>query len=311
MLSRRSIRIKVMQLFFSLSRDSELDFKVLKKRYWEAIDSSYNLYLYSLYIFVGVTQHAEEDESNRKAKHLPTEKDKLFSAKLFNNSIIQDIHKNKLIQAKFKKMNFAGLMNTDYVKKLYYKYSKSDEYNAYLQNDSEKKDHLEVLLDLFRFVRKEEMFEEMMEDSFPNWVDDKSVIIGTIKKTLKALPTKEENFFEAYYPDDETIKDFGENLLIKTHKQDEELLSEIKPTLKNWDHERVAVIDMILLKMAVNELLGFETIPTKVTINEYVEVAKLYSTAKSKEFINGILDAMMKEMVENGKINKEGRGLLN
>ena len=132
-----------------------------------------------------------------------------------------------------------------------------------------------------------------------------------MKKTLKELPEVEATHFKAYYPDDETCKEFGEVLLTDTHKKDEELLKVIKPALENWDHERLAVIDMILLKMALVEFLECVTIPTKVTLNEYVEVSKMYSTPKSKDFINGILDKLLKDLEEEGKINKEGRGLVN
>ena len=99
-------------------------------------------------------------------------------------------------------------------------------------------------------------------------------------------------------------------LLKRTFDDDGPLLEMIKPLLKNWDHERLAVIDMILLKMAIVELLEFKTIPTKVTLNEYVEVSKLYSTPKSKDFINGILDKVLRDLSEEGKIVKEGRGLI-
>ena len=148
-----------------------------------------------------------------------------------------------------------------------------------------------------------------MEDFYASWDEDKSLIVGALKKTLKALPAKED-FYEVHRPTEETTVEFGETLLTQVHKTDKELLELIEPTLKNWDAERVAVIDMILLKMALCELLGFPTIPTKVTLNEFVEISKLYSTDKSKDFINGILDRLMKKLHDDGKIKKEGRGLV-
>ncbi|MCL4127407.1 UNVERIFIED_CONTAM: hypothetical protein GTU68_017567 [Idotea baltica] len=113
----------------------------------------------------------------------------------------------------------------------------------------------------------------------------------------------------SHYPSDETVNEFGFQLLEKTITGDETLLKYIQPTLNNWDSERLAIIDMILLKMATCELMGFPSIPTKVTINEYVDLAKHYSTAKSKEFINGVIDRIMKDFTESGLIQKEGRGL--
>ena len=133
-------------------------------------------------------------------------------------------------------------------------------------------------------------------------------MVGALKKTIRALPV-EDGFYNGFKPTVETTVDFGEVLLTKVHKEDKELLEVIEPTLKNWDADRVAIIDMILLKMALCELTSFPSIPTKVTLNEFVEISKLYSTDKSKDFINGILDRLMKKLNKDGKIAKEGRGL--
>ena len=154
-----------------------------------------------------------------------------------------------------------------------------------------------------------ESFNDLIEDHYPLWQDDKSLVLGAVKKTLKALPT-DERFFDEYLPSDETVKDFGEKLLSKVTTNNDKLLEIIEPTLKNWDVERVAIIDMILLKMAICELMNFPTIPTKVTLNEFVDISKQYSTDKSKDFINGILDRLMKQLHDSGKIVKEGRGLI-
>ena len=310
MLSRRSIRIKVMQLLFSLSRDRDLSYKEAGKRYWEVIDNTFHLYLYNLYVVLQIAALAEVDATKKKSKHLPTEEDKLFSAKLHQNEIIQDLVGNSKIQKKFESLKFKEISNEDYFKKIYDGFAKTEEYLKYIREPSEKQQHLDILLELYRYCRKDEFFNELMEDNFSNWIDDKSVVVGTFKKSVKILPATDPKFYDAHFPDEETIKDFGSTLLKQTNAMDEELLSIIKPSLKNWDHERLAVLDMIILKMAITELLVFPTIPTKVTLNEYVEVAKMYSTAKSKDFINGVLDKLMKDLVDEGKVKKEGRGLV-
>jgi N utilization substance protein B len=165
-----------------------------------------------------------------------------------------------------------------------------------------------VLLDMYRFLLNQENFESLVEDAFPLWTDDRSLIVGSMKKTIKGLPV-DENFTDEYRPAFETVTEFGESLLAKTLETDTELLGMIEPVLKNWDADRVAIIDMILIKMALSELITFPTIPTKVTLNEYLDISKLYSTDKSKEFVNGILDRLMKKLQEEGLIQKEGRGL--
>jgi N utilization substance protein B len=186
--------------------------------------------------------------------------------------------------------------------------AKSEEYEKYIMNDQA--DHLEMLLELYRFCRADDFFNEIIEDIYFNWMDDKSLVIGSIKKCFKASPNLTRNFFKGFYPDDETVKEYGEILFQRTFEEDKMLLQIIKPLLKNWDHERLALIDTILIKMAIVEMLYCETIPTKVTINEYVEVSKMYSTPKSKDFINGILDKVLKTLQNDGKIVKKGRGLV-
>ncbi len=310
MLSRRGVRIKVMQVLFSLNRDEAFKFKEAKKRYLSSVEEAFTLYLFNLYCLIQISKESVADGEKRKSKHLPSDEDKTFTPKLYENELIQSLEGNKKLQQEFKSLNLSDKINFDYIKKIYTEFANNEAYKEYLAKASTKEDHLEILLELFRVCRKHEFFVEQMDDHFTNWLDDKSVVIGTIKKTLKELPEVEANHYKEYFPDDETCKIFGLKLLESTDKKDDDLLSVIKPALQNWDHERLAVIDMILLKMALVEFLECETIPTKVTINEYVEVSKMYSTPKSKDFINGILDKLLKDLEAEGKINKEGRGLV-
>jgi N utilization substance protein B len=310
MLSRRSVRIKVMQLLFALNRDKDLSYADINKRYWEYITDTFNCYLFNLYIIVHIAEGAEEDEKKRKKKHLQNEKDKEFIPKLYTNELIQYLNSNPTLRKKFEALNFRNFIDKDYFRKIYQDFAKLPEYSDYVFGDTTAEDDLSIILELFRHCRKNELYNEVCEDNFITWFDDKSIVVGTVKKTLKDLPEEANNFFEKHYPDDETVKEFGENLLAYSVENDNELINMIKPTLKNWDHDRVAIIDMILLKMALTEMMHFPTIPTKVTLNEYVEISKMYSTPKSKDFINGILDRLLKELEKAGKINKEGRGLV-
>ncbi len=309
MLSRRCVRIKVMQLLYAISRDNDLNISQATKRYFKSIDDTFNLFLLNLYAIHRICSISIEDAEKRSSKHLPTEEDKKFTPKLFHNPIIGAINNNKSLAKRFEQLHFESKANKDFCRNIYAEFAKTEEYKKYLGEETSKSDHLEILLELYRYCRKSDYFNEIMEDSFAEWVDDKSLIIGAIKKSLKKLPAN-DNFYEHFFPEDETIKEFGQELMQLSFENDEELLEQIKPTLKNWDHERLAVIDMILLKMAIIEFKNFPTIPTKVTLNEYVEIAKLYSTPKSKDFINGILDKVLSELIETGNINKVGRGLL-
>jgi len=167
---------------------------------------------------------------------------------------------------------------------------------------------LGALLKAHKALMDSEGYNDFLEDRFARWDEDKSLVIGSAKKILKSLPQSESKL-DAYKTDNETREDFGEYLLNYVLENDIELLADIEPVIENWDVERVAVLDMVLLKMALAELLQFKQIPMKVTLNEYVELAKTYSTDKSKEFINGILDKLMHKLEGEGKIVKKGRGL--
>lgn len=309
MLSRRSVRVKVMQFLYSLDRDETLTTKEVVKAYTDNIDDSYELFLFSMYVIYRITERAVDDATKRKAKHLPKDYDKSFTDKLFTNPLIQDIHENKVLQKKFETLKFKDKVNDDYIQKIYDAFSKEKAYMEYISSSETLETTLELLLEFFRFNRQNDFFNEIMEDNYYNWVDDKSLIVGSVKKYLKALPSDNNASFKDFFPEDETVKEFGLTLLKKTIKGKKSIMDHIIPVLENWDHERLAVVDTILLQMAICEFLDFPTIPGKVTMNEYVELAKNYSTVKSKEFVNGVLDKLLKEMTESGKIVKEGRGL--
>ncbi len=298
-----------MQLLFSVNRDEQLDITEAKKRYWSSIEDTFRLYVLNLNVLTKVASSAQADLEKRKSKRLPSEFDKLFSDKLYNNSLIKNLEQNSLLNKKIKSLGFDKSLNEDYCSKIYQEYSKTEQYLAYIEKSCDNPDHLETLLDLYRFCRQNELFNDIMEEHYGTWQDDKSVVIGSVKKTLKKLPVENDEFINEFSPADETVNEFGFQLMENTLKGDAELLKTIEPTLKNWDSERLAIIDMILLKMATCEFINFESIPTKVTINEYVDIAKNYSTAKSKDFINGVLDRIMKDSLESGLIKKTGRGL--
>lgn len=309
MLSRRNIRIKVMQSLYAAGRDKALKIEQIHDAYMVSVDNSFQLYLFHLYSFLEFLKVSREDATKRLAKHLPTEEDKAFTPKVFENPHIDSLSNSTALQAMFAKHDFESVLDKDVLRKAYKDYSESEEYSEWIMSKTSSDEELKaILLHAYKFLAKNEVFVDQVEAIFPLWIDDKSLILGTMKKTLKALPA-EPDFYTIYFPQDETVKDFGLKLLDRVLKEDADLIKIIEPILENWDVNRVAVLDMVLLKMAICELQYFDTIPTKVTLNEFVELAKTYSTDKSKEFINGILDKLMKTLSKEGKIAKSGRGL--
>lgn len=309
MLSRRNIRIKVMQMLYSMSQDKSLSLEDTIRRYRDRISQSYDLYLFALLCLVRAAEYAVQDKEKKLSKLLPSEEDKAFTADLAENALILSLSNNQGFQNLLRQRNLKSLVDVDNSRMFYQDFAKDEDYKAYSRkSDNTLEEHREMLLAFFRHLVNNEPFNDFLEDHFPNWVDDESLVVGAIKKTLKALPT-EAPFFEEHRPGSDTVEDFGEYLLKRAVNEDEELLSIIEPALRNWDADRVAIIDMILLKMALCELTSFPSIPTKVTLNEFVEISKQYSTDKSKDFINGILDRLMKQLEGEGKIQKQGRGL--
>ena len=312
MLSRRNIRVKVMQCLYALNRDKTFtdNLDLATRVYQDTIRKSYELYLFNVLQIREITKHALKDEAHRKGKHLPSDFDKQFTAKIYINPLTQSLVSDGGLKTAIHNSKVDQFLSDDNTRLLYNDFAKTPEYRAYLKNPhTSNKEHLEILLFLFKHAVTGEIYNDLMDDYFANWWDDKSLVIGAMKKTVKALPVQ-DGYINGLKPGFDTVTEFGEALLRDVLQSNDQLLEHIEPTLNNWDAERVAIIDMVLLKMALSELLNFPTIPTKVTLNEFVEIAKLYSTDKSKDFINGILDRLLKKLNQEGAIKKEGRGLI-
>ena len=304
------MRFRVVFLCKVCFGDEKLAFPDLLQGYTDGIWKTYEIYIFHLFVMLKVAQYAEKDAEIRAAKLLPSDEDKTFSPQIYTNPCTQSLanHVDFLKIAESYKANED--LDEDHIRRLYHSFCETEEFQTYraLENPTDK-DHAKMLLELYRFLTSQDMFVEMTEDRYNNWQDDESLVVGAMKKTLKTMPL-EGAFYEDFQPSDETVQEFGEQLLRKTCQEDEPLFEIISPNLKNWDADRVAILDMIMLKMALCELLHFPTIPTKVTLNEYVEISKSYSTENSKDFINGILDRLMKKLLKEEKIVKEGRGLI-
>jgi N utilization substance protein B len=310
MLSRRNIRVKVMQVYFAYERDKDLPFEEAIKGYRDFIANSYHLLLYNLFLIVEATKFSLEEKDKRLTKYIKTKEDLEFQPKFYENEIIKSLESNQGFKKALKLAGIQSFEDKDILRKIYKEFTQTEDYQNFMKaEEGDTASSIDVYLSFFKFLIKNEVYSELLEDKYLTWEDDKSLIIGTIKKIIKALPA-EEDAVTKYKPDAETVTEFGEELL-KTLQDNKNLHIEwIEPILKNWEMDRVAKMDMILIRMAIAEFTGFPSIPTKVTLNEYVEMSKNYSTDKSKEFINGILDSLMKQLLESGEINKKGRGLI-
>lgn len=294
-----------MQVLYATQRQERNSLAQCQQLYRQLVDTAYKLYLQNLLILQRVAEAAKQDEARRKAKHLPTEEDKKFTAKLANSPAIQSLTQNKALRQAYDRQRTGTTIDADQIQHLYREFIKTEAFQAYQENQaSTPEDDVQILLVLYKWLQAQELFLTMVEDHFPLWEENKSLVVGAIKKTIKVLPG-EEDFFTTYEAPSAAVTDFGDRLLKFVVEADQQILDKVQPLIQNWSVERVAILDLILLKMATAEFLSFPSVPTVVSLNEYVEISKLYSTEKSKEFINGVLDKLVTQLKAEGLIKKD------
>ena len=264
-------------------------------------DQSKELFLYLTYFLSEVAGYAEKDSYLRSGKHLPSSADLNVNTKIAGNELLWRIKEDAGYQQQMGKAKFENRVDKELVKKIYLELAESAQYHAYISvNDRNPKEEREILEYIFNeLLVPNEVFLSHLEEHFMNWDDDADMILNLFKGYLNKPASL--NFKEMVAPDK---WEFAKSLLHSVSEKSEHLESLIIPRLKNWDAERIALLDMIIMKMGVAEFLYFETIPPKVTINEYIDIAKEYSTQQSGQFVNGILDNIHKELVQQNKLHK-------
>ena len=289
MLPRRHIRIKVFQTLYAFYQqlgDKKLNTnKALKNNLTDYV----NLYYFIIDVLIIIREIAEEEIITRKNKFLPTKEDLNPNKKFIKNQILKELNTKKKLSKKidYKKLKtilkqiFKNLKNEN----LYIKYMQSDD-ESY-QNDKK------IVINVLKKVIIHQGIHDFIEDYSIYWNDDLMIVYNVFLERINNEENlKHLNVFRS--SDDE---EFAKNLLEKTITEEEKIRSTIYKLEKNWDKERIALIDLILMKMAITEMMYIQTIPNKVTMDEYIEISKDYSTPKSKEFINGILDRFIKDIL--------------
>ncbi|MDX1603019.1 MAG: transcription antitermination protein NusB [Salinimicrobium sediminis] len=312
MLTRRHIRVKVMQSLYAYSQSENDNLNLEEKFLLKSMDEMYDLYLLMLDLFVEIKDHVEDYLEKAQQKHLPSEEDVDPNRKFVNNELIALLSDNEALRAALETRKLNNWKNDDeYVEILWSEIRKSDIFRNYMSTrTSTFKEDKEFLISIFKeVIAPNEKLYDYLEDRKITWIDDLPLVNTAIVKMLqKAAPRKEQALTRLFKSNED--KEYGIQLFRKTLLNDDSLAAEMEGKTPNWDKERIADLDTILIKMAICEFLKFPSIPVKVTINEYLEIAKEYSTPKSSIFINGILDKLSKEYRENGKLNKMGRGLM-
>ncbi|WP_299796338.1 transcription antitermination factor NusB [uncultured Maribacter sp.] len=315
MLTRRHIRVKVMQSIYALIQSKDDSLQKQEKFLKVSIENTYTLYLLWLSLFVEIQKRAADQISLSANKYIDDKKTAFPNPnKFIQNRLLLQIVENKTLE---EELNHRKLDNwyleEEYVKLIYKEILESDTYKEYMSKpESEYAADKELVITLFKnIIAPNEKIYDYFEDDKLTWVDDIPIVNTFILKHFKKVKQvhPESYFLPSLLKDDEDMT-FAVQLLSRTLLKNDALEKEIEGKTPNWDKDRIAGIDSILLKMAICELLHFPSIPERVTINEYLEIAKEYSTPKSSIFINGILDKLTKEYKSEGKLNKMGRGLL-
>ncbi|MBU3714977.1 MAG: transcription antitermination factor NusB [Ferruginibacter sp.] len=303
MISRRNIRVKVMQTLYSLESFSD-DLKtgeqeaILK----EKVNQTKSLFTYLIYFLTEVARYAETDSIQKASKLLPTSADLNVNIKISGNELLWKILEDSSFKQSVKTYRSEYTIDEELVKKIYNQLSIAEEYKEYTETSSrEKKSERKILEFIFsKLMLPNEDFTQHIEERFINWDDDAELLNLLVLNYLNKPGS--HSFMDLLSKEK---WDFAKDLLKTVLEKKSFTLELIKPKLNNWDADRIASLDLILLQMGVCEFLYFETIPTKVTINEYIDLAKSYSTPQSGQFVNGLLDNIHKELSAQNKIHKK------
>lgn len=309
MLSRRQLRIKVLQALYSFYQSEKTDLGAADNELFRSIEKVSELYLFLLLLLKEIGDADLLDAGELHQKHFPKE-DELKARNRFHQlTFIQKLGIDPLFLKELKNRHLSWQKEHETVKKIFHEIKKSEEYRNFLLNKAEvsEKDFLAGIVK--NYIEQSEALKNFIEENSIYWIEDFSFICHVVIKTIKEFYNSGKLELIPVYKDEDD-KSFVRDLFLKTILHDKEYEEAISSKTQNWEVERIALIDMILLKMSMAELIAFPGIPVKVTINEYIDISKDYSTPKSRQFINGIIDKLADEYKKSGKIVKTGRGLI-
>jgi transcription antitermination protein NusB len=319
MLGRRHYRIKVFQALYAWFQGGESRQDVAERNLLTSIDKIYELYYTLFSFFLEIIDFYRRKMEDARHKFLPTEEEKNPSTKLLTNSVIGILNANKDLHHQFEKFKIGWSEEQEMLRKIHLKIRNSKDLKEYLKsgNPSAGEDR-EIVYKLFKkFIARSTELQYFCEEKSIFWTDDYQSAALLVMKTIRQIPesfaetSQLSSLFEKDEDDDPADdRDFIVELFRKTIGQSDSLGSLIEGKTKNWELERIALTDIILLKMALVELIYFPAIPIKVTLNEYIEMSKLFSTPKSQMFINGLLDKLVDDLKADKRIKKTGRGLI-
>lgn len=313
MVSRRLLRIKTLQICYAYLKSSEQSINQAEKDLFFSIQKSYDLYHYLILLIIDVVDYAESRIELARQKRMPTHEDLNPNTKFIDNRLVKLLRENEDLKKYLNENKLSWVNYPELIKNLYNEIRESEIYKDYMESETtgfniDKK----FITDFYAkiIINFEPLYQNLEEQSI-FWNDDVDFVIGMIIKSFRSFKvSSDENVkLMPLFKNDED-RDFVKRLFRKVvlnHKEYEDLISKF---IKNWDVERVAFMDIVVMSLAVAEMIEFSEIPVKVSLDEYIEIAKFYSTQKSNIFINGILDKIVESLKKEGRIKKIGRGLI-
>jgi transcription antitermination protein NusB len=313
MISRRILRIKILQLLYAYFQGAEGSINKHEKELFFSIQKTYDLYHYLLLLIIDIADYANSRIEIARQKMVPTREDLNPNTKFVENSIIQQLRINRQLNQYLNSNRLTWVNSPDLIKKLHNRIRMTPYFKEYMENPERNYEQdKKLIFDIYtnEIVNTEGIYQTLEEQSI-YWNDEVEFVISMITKTIKDFRAelKEDAPLMALFKNDDD-REFARDLFRKSVVHKEEYSKLIESYTENWDVERIAYIDMLILVMAITEAVAFTSIPTRVTINEYLEIAKFYSTEKSSVFINGLLDKIFKYLKESNQIVKTGRGLI-
>lgn len=314
MLNRRHLRVKVLQALYAFHQSDTRDIKQHEKNMLGSIDQVFEMYVWMLSLISEVVSFAENDAAERANKYLPTADDLNANLKIIGNRFILSLNDNRDYLIALKKYKVEWAFEPELAKTLFITLKNSAEYAEYLAKTG---DTIQTDKDIIKFIFKKvilksSLAEQVFEDKFIFWPVDRDVLQALIAKTFKNFSSEDykQNHLAEITGNWAEDREFVVDLFEKSIRFDTPYQELIAAKTTNWEPDRIAMMDTLLMKMAITEFVNFTSIPVKVTINEYLEISKEFSTPKSNSFINGILDKILIDLRAENKVKKIGRGLI-
>ena len=315
MLNRRFLRVKALQAIYAYRQSDSSNLPQAERQLLEGVDELYKLFVYQLSFWVEIKRFAERRIEENKQKHFPTEEDLNPNMKFVNNRILNALEENRhlmKLEEQYKIDWFDS--REDFIRNMFVKLTETPEYEEYMNNGkdsfSDDKHFLVEVID--NYMPENGLLFDYYSDRDLTFNSDYQLAIYLLWKFVSEMPSSFDasSLLPPMYKSEEEDKEFVVKLFEKTILHADEYMEMVKANISNWDYDRLALMDKILIFMAVTEFIEFHSIPVKVTINEYIEISKFYSTPESRRFVNGMLDRLSTELKEEGKMVKTGLGLV-